>query len=104
MNVFTYRATGVENLDSVELGLLGYTVCLGSDRTGAVGTMTVSVSVGTIASIVGEEGSAALEFGMRCVDTSVNDVGASTGTSTAVVGVGSATTILVGDASKTPSR
>jgi hypothetical protein len=43
--ISTYRTTGVEDLDSVKLGLLGYTVGLGSNGTGAVGAVTVAISV-----------------------------------------------------------
>jgi hypothetical protein len=102
ISVSTYRATGVENLDSVELSLLGYTVGLGSDSTSAVGTVTVSVRVLTVTSIVGEEGSTTFELGVRSVDTSVDDIGASASTSSGVVDVGTGTRRLVRDASKAP--
>ena len=96
------RTTGIEDLDSVKLGLLGHTVGLGSDRTSAVGTVTVSVRVLTITSIVGEEGSTALKLGVGSVDASVNDIGASTSTSSGVVDVRAGTRLLVGDTSKAP--
>jgi hypothetical protein len=52
-----------------------------------VGAVAVAISIGTIASIVGEEGGTALELGVGGVDTGVNDVGASVGACTAVIGV-----------------
>lgn len=102
MSVSTYRATGIEDLDSVKLSLLGYTVGLGSDRTSAVGTVAVSVRVLTVTSIVGEEGSTALKLGVGSVDASVNDIGTSTSTRRGVVDVRAGTRALVGDTSKTP--
>lgn len=38
--VFSYRAAGIENLDSVQLSLLGYSVGLGADGTSAVSAVT----------------------------------------------------------------
>jgi hypothetical protein len=67
-----------------------------------VGTVTVSVRVLTITSIVGEEGSTALKLGVGSVDASVNDIGASTSTSSGDVGVRAGTRALVGDTGKTP--
>jgi hypothetical protein len=101
--VFTYRTTGIKDLDSVKLGLLGHTIGLGTNGTGAVGAVTVAVGVLAVASVVGKESSTTLKLGMSGVDTGVNDVGAGPGTSGAVIGVGSATTGLVRDSSKTPS-
>lgn len=64
---------------------------------------TVAVSVLTVTSEVAEEGGTALKLWVGSVDTSVDDVGAGTGTSSAVIGVGSATAALAGDTGKTPS-
>lgn len=47
----------VEDLDSVELRGLGYSVFGAADGTSDVSSMTVAVSGGSIASIVGEVGS-----------------------------------------------
>lgn len=69
-----------------------------------MGAVTIAVSVLAVTGVVGEEGSTALELGVRSGDTSVNDVGAGTGASRVVVGVGSTTLVLVRDAGKTPGR
>lgn len=98
----TYRAVGAQNLDSEELGLLGYTVGLGSNSTSAVGTVAVAISVGTIANVVGEESSTTLELGVRGGDTSINDVNAGARSSRGVVGVGGGSRVGVGDAAETP--
>ena len=98
----TYRARGVKDLDGEELSLLGYTVGLGSNGSSAVSTVTVTISVGAIASVIGKEGSTTLELGVSGGDTSVNNVHTGVCSSTAVVGVRSATTGLVGDTRQTP--
>ena len=100
----TYRTAGIKDLDSVKLGLLSDSIGLGSDSTGAVGAVAVTVSVLTIASVVGEESSTTLKLGVRSGNASVNDIGASTGASRVVVGVGCATLALVRDTSKAPGR
>lgn len=94
---------GVEHLNSVELSLLGDTIGLGSDSTGDVGTVTVTIGAAAVASVVGEEGGTTLKLRVAGRNTSVNHVGASSGTSAAVVGVRGATTAGVRDTSKTPS-
>lgn len=63
---------------------------------------TVAVSVGTITSEVAEEGGAALELWVGGVDTSVDDIDAGTGTSSAVISVGATTGALARDTGKTP--
>jgi hypothetical protein len=99
----TYRTAGIKDLDSVKLGLLGYTVGLGSNSTGTVGTVTVAISVLAVTRIVGQESSATLKLGVRGVNTSVDDIGAGTGTGGAIIGVGSGTTGYVRDTSEAPS-
>lgn len=96
------RAIGTKDLDSVELGLLGDSVGLGANGTSAVGAVTVAVGVAAIASVVGEESGTALELRVGGVDTSVDDVGAGTGTGSAVVGVGGTATALAGNTRETP--
>lgn len=98
----TYRTVGAEDLDGKELGLLGYTVGLGSNGTSAVSAVAVAISVGTIASVVGEEGSTTLELRVRGGDTSIDDVHAGARSSRGVVGVGSGSRVGVGDAAETP--
>lgn len=98
----TYRAVGAEDLDSEELGLLGYTVGLGSNGTSAVSAVAVAISVRTIASVVGEESSTTLELRVSGRDTSVDDVHTGTRSSRGVVGVGSGSRVGVRNAAKTP--
>lgn len=98
----THRTTRVQNLDSIELGLLSNTVGLGTNGTSTVSTVAITIGVGTITSKVGKEGGTTLKLGMRGGDTCVNHVRACAGSSTVVVGVRSATTVLVGNAGKTP--
>lgn len=102
--ISTYLTVPVKNLDGIELGLLGDSVCLGSDGTSNVSAVAVTVSVGAITSIVGKEGSTALELRVGGRDTSVDHVGARVGTSRAVIAVGCATTVDMRDTGKTPSR
>ena len=47
-------AAGVEDLDGVEVGLLGHTVCRGADGARYVGAVAVAVRVAVV-SIVGQE-------------------------------------------------
>lgn len=67
-----------------------------------MGSVAVTVSVAAVTGEVGQEGSTTLELGVGGGDTSVDDVGASTRTGSAVVGVGRGTTSDVGDTTKTP--
>lgn len=97
----SYRAAGIEDLDSVERSLLSNTVGLGTNGTSNVSAVAVAIGVGAIASVVGEEGSTALEVGVGSVDTRVNDVGAGTGTSGGVVDVRGRALFGVGDTAKT---
>jgi hypothetical protein len=68
-----------------------------------VGAVTVAISVLAVTSVVGKESSTTLKLGVSSRDTSVNNIGAGVGTRGAVIGVRSATTGCVRDASKTPS-
>jgi hypothetical protein len=100
------RTTGVENLDSVELGRLGDTVGLRTDSTSAVSTVAIAIGVRAVTSIVGEEGSTTLKLGVSGGDTSVDNVHTSAGAGAAVVGVGSGTSlaVYVGNTRQTPGR
>lgn len=93
----------IEDLDTVELGLLGNTIRLAADGTGAVGSVAVAVRI-----LAGdealEERSTALELLVACLNASVDDVGAGAGTGTVVVSVVGVAGCAVGDASKTPGR
>jgi hypothetical protein len=89
------RTAGIEDLDSVELGALGDTVGLGADGTGAVSAVAVAIGVLAVTCVVGKEGGTTLELGVSGGDTSVNNVDTSAGASTAVVGVGSGSSLAV---------
>lgn len=67
-----------------------------------MGAVAVAVSVASIAGVVGQEGSTTLKLGVGGGDTSVDDVGASTSTCSAVIGVGRGTGSRMGDTTKTP--
>lgn len=98
----TYRAISTENLDSEELGLLRYTVGLGSNCTSTVSAVAVAISVGTIASVVGKERSTTLKFRVSSGNTSINDVDTGARSCRGVVGVGCGSWVCVGDAAETP--
>ena len=66
--------------------------------------MAIAVRVASIAGIVGKEGSTTLKLRVGGDNAGVDDVGASTRTCGAVVGVGSGTTSSVGDTSEAPGR
>jgi hypothetical protein len=101
----TYRATGVEDLDSIELGLLGDTVGLGADGASAVSSVAVAVSVGAVPGVVGQEGGAALKLGVSGGDTGVDHVHARVSTSGGIVSVRKSRLAgLVGDPRETPGR
>ena len=101
----TYRATSVEDLDSIELGLLGDAVGLGADGASAVSAMAVSISVGAVSGVVGQEGGAALELGVSGGDTGVDHVHTRASTSGGVVSVRKSRLAgLVGDTRETPGR
>lgn len=99
-------AVAAENLDSVDIGLLGDTVLGTGDSTGAVSTVTVAVDI----SITRGDGLApvgtALKVNVLGVGTGVNDVGINA--LTAVLGVDvlvegtKREAGTVGDTSKTP--
>lgn len=114
--------TGViENLDTVELGLLSNTVAPAANSTRAVSTVAVAVGV-LAADEALEEGSTTLKFlyptvsfyqtrwllfgkithRVASLNTSVNDIDASTGTSAVVIAVGGASLGAVRDTAKTP--
>lgn len=95
-------AVGVEDLDGVEVGLLGNTIGGATDGTGDVSAVAVAIGVEAITGVVGEPGSTATEVGVGSVNTGVDDVGASTGTSGVVVGVGGLALGLLGDTSDAP--
>jgi hypothetical protein len=64
--------------------------------------MAVAVRVAAVSSVVCKEGSPTLKFGMIGLNTSINDIRASSRAGSAIIGVGSATTVLVRDAGKPP--
>jgi hypothetical protein len=68
------RAIGSEDLNSVDVGLLGNTILLSSDSTGAVSSVSVSILIG----IVGRDSLApvrsALEINVLIVGSSVNNI------------------------------
>lgn len=96
-------ATVSEDLDTVELGLLGDTIGLASHSTGAVGSVAVAVGGLAIDEAL-EEGSTALELGVAGLETGIDDVGAGTLTSAIVISVAGGALCAVGDAGKTPCR
>lgn len=95
-------ARGVENLDGVEVDLLGDTISGTTDSAGNVGAVTVAVGIGAITGSIVQPGSTSTELGVSGVDASVNDIGANTGTGGIVIGIAGTAGSLVGDASKAP--
>lgn len=100
------RARRSEDLDSVDVGLLGDTVLLANHGSGAVGSMSITILI----LIVVRDGlapvSTALEVDVVNVDTSVNGVGinalaALTGIQVLVKGA-EGEAVPVGDTSETP--
>ena len=79
------RAVGAENLDSVDVGLLGNTVLLAGNGTRAVGSVAVSILIGIALGDSLAPVSTALEVSVVNVGASVNHVGINT--LTAVLGV-----------------
>lgn len=94
------RATVVEDLDTVDVGLLGDTVGLGADGARAVGAVAVAVAAGGVVRL--DELGTALELGVGVLDTGVNHVGAGASTGGVVVAVGGGTGTGARDASKAP--
>lgn len=94
-------AGGVEDLDSNQGGLLGDTIEATANGASDVGAVAVSVGVGAVDVVAAPDGTT-LEVRVGGVDTSVDNVRASTGTGAIVVAVGGATRSAAGDASKTP--
>ena len=79
------RAVGAEDLDGVDVGLLGNTVLLTSNSARAVSTVTVAILIGiTVRDGFAPVGTA-IEVNMLDIGTSVNDVDVNT--LTAVGGV-----------------
>ena len=118
------RAAGVEDLDGVELGLLGNTIGSTTDGASDVGTVAVAVCV-RVVNVVGGESSTATEilgklarafllsrvrqgrghevtYRVRGVDTSVNHVRASTRTSAVVIDIGGLSRGLLRNPGDTP--
>ena len=94
------RALVVEDLDTKDLGLLGDTVGPGANGTGAVSAVAVAIAAGGVVRL--DHLGAALKLGVRCLDTGVDDVDASTLAGRVVVSVRGSTGAGAGDASKTP--
>lgn len=100
------RAVRSEDLDSVDVGLLGNTVLLTGDSTGAVSTVTVAILIGIARGNGGTPVGTALEVNVLDVGTSVNNVGIDTLTTISGVEVLVEGTevegVAVGDTGKTP--
>lgn len=100
------RAVRSEDLDGINVGLLGNTILLTGDSTGAVGTVTVAILIG----IAGGDGltpvGTTLEVNVVDVGASVNNVGIDTLTTIGRVEVLVEGTevegVAVGDTGKTP--
>lgn len=119
-NVLGALTVGVEDLDSKERCLLGYTIGCSAHGTGDVSAVTVAVGVLTVTGKVLEElGTTAkvlrfisiwdlVGFGRReaysvvGVDASVDDVCAGACTGRVIVGISGAAGFLAGDAGQTP--
>ena len=69
------RARRSEDLDGIDVGLLGDTVLLTSDGSGAVGSVSIAISVLIVGRDSLSPAGTALEVNMVNVDTSVNSVG-----------------------------
>jgi hypothetical protein len=67
-------AVGTQNLDSVDVGLLGNTVLLASNGSSAVGTVSVAIFIGVTSRNSLTPGSAALKVNVLGVGAGVNDV------------------------------
>lgn len=72
------RATGAENLDSIEVGLLGDTILLASDGSGAVSAVAVTIGILIVAGDSLAPGGTTFKVDMVDVDTSINSVSVNT--------------------------
>lgn len=95
------RATGVQNLDGVEVGLLGNTIGGSTNGAGNVSAVAVAVGVVVVDKVAGP-GGAATKVRVVGVDASVNHVGAGAGTGAVVVGVLGGTRLLGREAGNAP--
>lgn len=99
-------AVGAENLDSVDVGLLGDTVLLASNSAGAVGAVTVAILVGITVGDGLAPVSTILEVDVLDVGAGIDDVNIDTLTSVGGVEVfvpgTEAQRVAVGDTGKTP--
>ena len=99
-------AVGAEDLDGVDVGLLGNTVLLTGDGTGAVGSVTVSILIGITLRDGLTPGGTALEVNVLNVGTGVDHVGIDTLTTLlgveVLVEVTEGEGITVRDTGKTP--
>ena len=93
---------GIEDLDSIELGLLGHTVGGAANRARDVGAVTVSVGGAAVTGVVGKVGGAAAKLGVSGVDAGVNDIGACAGSVRVIASVGCLARCLAGETSDTP--
>jgi hypothetical protein len=100
------RAVGAEDLDGVDVGLLGDTVLLASNSAGAVGAVTVAILIGIAVGDGLAPVGAALEVDVLVVGASVDDVDVNTLTTVGGVEVlvpgAKAQRVAVRDAGKTP--
>lgn len=94
---------GVEDLDTVQLDLLGHAVRLGGDGAGAVGAVTEIVTVRSLNEGLDLVGTA-LELGVAVVDTRVGHVGTDALAAGGVIGIAAAALLTVRDTGETPSR
>lgn len=110
-----------ENLDTVQRGLLGNTVCGATNGSSDVSSVAAGIAalasegldfLSTTAKVLNQVLDLNLimtvcnviyTYGVL-VETSVNNVSTSTGTSAVVVDVAAGSSLLVGDACKTPGR
>jgi hypothetical protein len=91
---------GVKDLNSVELSSLGHTVSLRAYSTSTMSSVAVAVGILAITGVIGQEGGTAFKLGVSSINTSVDNVNTSASSGSAIVGVGSRSSLgaLVRDA------
>lgn len=94
------RAVVVEDLDTIDVGLLGDTVASGANGTRAVSAVAVTIALSRGKGL--DELGTALELRVSVLNTSVDHVGAGASAGGVVVVVGGGSRAGAGDAGKTP--
>lgn len=93
----------IENFRGDDSSFFGKSVSLAGDGASNVGSVTIAICI-IVVDGVGAPNSTSLEFGVLNIDTSIDNVGGDTLSSSRIVDIVTNTRLLGGDASKTPCR